>query len=405
MKRLLPAMGILISAFPCLAFENAKVLPKGVRNMQFRFVSSQINEKFNESGDKERLATPLEKEVNRQELEKSKSKEDDLSPSGLNTAIAFLQTKLGDNGSLGQFKANLDINVNVMAPVVAWGITEKWTTAIALPIYSVKSTVDMGFKGNDNFHSFANELRSRGQLQSFNNLKEKLSFQGVQNKLAENGFDQLEDYSHTGLGDIKLVNRVQILNSGKNRAVALAELTLPTGKVDDENKLTDVKTGDGQTDIALGLNYDYSIIDSIYINTFAKYTYQMPSSKNFRMVEEDESVEVPVKGVTFDLGDIVNLGSSVQVEMKNGLTTGVGYNYEWKDSDRYSSLPDSSNLGENTLAYKHMAVVKLGYSTIELFRQKAFPIPLSLDISYNQLLKGKNTLSSNMFQTTLGVFF
>ena len=53
----------------------------------------------------------------------------------------------------------------------------------------------------------------------------------------------------------------------------------------------------------------------------------------------------------------------------------------------------------------HSVLAKVGYDTITLFKEKKFPIPLSVSLVQTFVPKGKNVVANNMTTFDFSMFF
>ena len=77
------------------------------------------------------------------------------------------------------------------------------------------------------------------------------------------------------MGDLKIINKLRVFKNDKNMVTLGGELTLPTGEERTYvNKLVDSAGGDGQTDLALGVNHDFKTLKYLTLSSGLKYTVQ-----------------------------------------------------------------------------------------------------------------------------------
>lgn len=53
----------------------------------------------------------------------------------------------------------------------------------------------------------------------------------------------------------------------------------------------------------------------------------------------------------------------------------------------------------------HAGLAQIGYSTINLYRQKKFPIPLTFKLTHTQVLGGVNVANDDLTAIDMSVFF
>ena len=392
-----------------IGFENAKVMPKGVRNVDVRNVSTYISQKADGGGQLVGIGERLEKDLTFQKAinnEKSIIKRKELQ--------AFLLTEtpeitVGD--SLGTYTADLEASVNVTAPIVAYGYTSKTTLAVAVPIYAASTATKIGFRPNNPVASKFFKLLNQpnvNQPASAMEAADKLNdARGqLQQKLRDNGYAELGTWQNTGLGDMTIAAKHRFFEREHFAAAATGGVVLPTGKTANPDNLTSIPFGDGQTDYFAGLTVDEPIAGNVFLNQYAKYTYQSADHKTIRLQTEEEPIEVPRQNVRYKLGDKVDGGISVQYEPPFGLVCGLGMDVQRKFADRYDAPQEvRSYIEEETDQFIQYAAVMVGYSTVPAFQRGEVKVPASVSAEFHRPLRGKWAPMADMTQVDINLFF
>ncbi|MFW7377990.1 MAG: hypothetical protein ACOH5I_04205 [Oligoflexus sp.] len=414
MKYRLSRYAIMLGiAFPLLAhqelyaFENTKVLPKGVRNVNVRTLYTQSSTKTDRNGDVEPLAEPLwrplrfrnvlsgETGLKRQQLE------------GL-----MLQQGWNEETSLGDFHAQLNAQINVWAPIIAYGITDRITLAVAAPVYNASTDIQGGFTANQGAQNLISALTdpTMNNTQSGIEVAEKLqnAISRLNDKLVDNNFEPLNKWNHTGLGDITVVAKMLVLDGDFLKGATSLGFNAPTGKVDSPDIMTDLPFGEGQWDLFGQLTFDQVLFSGITLNEFVKYTYQAPGERDIRLKTYEETIEVPKEDTRFKLGDKLEAGTSLQFEQSStGLIAGLGMQYFRKYSDRYETdLPlVKQELQRDTAQNAFYWQARIGYTSLPAFQRKEFAVPLIASIEYRQQYESRNSPRTNFTQLDIGIFF
>ena len=87
------------------------------------------------------------------------------------------------------------------------------------------------------------------------------------------------------LGDIKLVAKYNFVNNEKMSATGQFDVTAPTGKDQDVNKIVDVASGDDQTDLGIGVFVDYFVTPEFTVSGTVGYTNQLADTNPERIPE------------------------------------------------------------------------------------------------------------------------
>lgn len=398
----------LLTAHSAFAFENAKVMPKGVRKLSVRSAETSFKEKTDASGEAASVVSPLAKDLTFKQIAKGYS--------GINrTQVeAFLQANnFGDDESVGKFSADFAGNVSVMAPIFAIGVTERLTLGGAIPYYRANTSVKVGFRPNERGQQFLNSLADpySNQVAKAQEAGRKLNdaVGQLNDKLATNGYSALGDWEKKGWGDTTVLAKYSALQSRYLNAAVTGGFVAPTGTGDDPDVLTDIPFGDGQWDLFSGVSLDQPILKYAYINEYFQYTAQLPGKKDVRLKTSEEPIEVPRENVGFNLGDKVEVGTSLNLDSYDGAVVGVGYNYFKKFSDRYR-LSDAQagaqdSLQEETTQTTTEAEFQLGYSGVRAYQRGQIVAPFEVIGSYKKQLRSTNAPVKDLAQLDVTMFF
>ncbi len=394
-------MTSLTVASPSLAFENTKVLPKGVRNVNVRSVSTTISDKTNQSGQAMALSEPLARDLTFHKLLNGKK--------GLErTKLAAFMSAYGFNEGdvLGTFTADMQGRVDVLAGIGSYGISDSLTLAIAVPYYRASTSVKVGFKPGGRGQEFVAALTQSSMNQYENAYKYNDTVGELRKKIADNGYRDLNDWSGEGLGDLTFAAKDLFYKTSRAALAVTGGIVAPTGRVDDPDNLTDLPFGDGQWDTFGQLTADQTLGYGFTLNEYGKYTYQFAGQKSVRMITDDERIEVESERVKFKLGDKWETGTSVAFESYDGISAGLGLVRLAKFGDRYGVSGDSrEELAEGTDQWALYTEARLGYSTIPAFQRKDFKVPFALGLEYRQHQSSKNYPVANLVQVDAAVFF
>lgn len=392
---------------PAQAFENAKVMPKGVSRLNLRLVNTTIREKTDGSGATRPLAKPLSKDLAFRDVLKG---EKETLKREL-TAGFLLSNGIDEASSLGRFDADLAGRVTVYAPIYSIGVTDRFTLAATLPVYDAAMNVDLGFVAGPGSTAFRDTL-----VAGFNNQAEGArdfvsrindAVGRLENKLVENGYARIEPWRETALGDAQILARYALAKNAPVNMAVMAGAVLPTGRVDDPDNLIDIGFGDGQWDGLLQLSADQPAGQTgFFFNQYARYTAQIEDRQAVRLKTADETIEVPKRTVGRDLGDKVNAGFSVQYEGDQGLTSGAGYNFYRKDKDIYRvDGPAKQELQSATFQRSHELEFSVGYSGVPAFRRGQLAVPFECAVTYKHQVASENLPVTHFVQFETGVFF
>ena len=390
------------------SLERTAVLPKGIRSVIVKQMNTTIREKYNGNGKKDPLSKALNKSLSIKDVVKKES--------GKNLALlkSFLALNNFNNSDvLGEFKADMAAKVRVTVPVLSYGLTDNVTLALAFPIFEAFSSVSVDFEtsahadrlvaalaGDHNTNKVGKGIETANKL---NNATASLNA-----KLEENGYKPLGNWTGRGFGDIVAVLKHRFYNHRYLKAATTLGMTIPTGRVSDPDILNDIAFGSGAVSLFGSIISDQFVTPWLYFNQYVKGTVNFPSITSVRLKTEDEGLAVPKRDVDFLSGNKFEAGLSVQVNTSYGLLAGFGNVYERKLEDHYS-IPGNpvskAFLEKGTDSYTNHIVAKLGYSSINAFKQKKVPLPMTATFEYKKQLFSKNAPVKDFFNFEISLFF
>ena len=389
------------------AFPSSRVLPKGVRNLSTKGLFASASERFDGNGNTVALGEALNSTITFQKVMDSKKEAWEKS------AIENVMNYLGKNpdDSFGTATGNVNVVATARIPVFAIGLSDKLTLALAVPVIQSDMKVALGVvQENETLHQeMLAALNASGASSKVAEFTAKLSAP-VAEKLKEYGYDQLQNAQKDELGDIKLVAKYNFVTNEKFSATGQFDVTAPTGKDQDVNKIVDVASGDDQTDLGLGLFVDYFVTPEFTLSGTIGYTNQLADTNPERIPEVSYSRATPDvdNNTNRDLGDMTNLQVSGLWSYK-GFNLGAGYSYQTKTADRYSGNLFSSErydwLEQDTKQKMESVELTAGLDTIYLFKKKAFPAPLKVMVSYTNVLSGENVVKDPLYSLDFNLFF
>jgi len=233
----------------------------------------------------------------------------------------------------------------------------------------------------------------------------------VNQKAIQNGYDPIVGGSSTRIGDIKLVNKVQLFKNKKIAFALKAGITLPTGTPSDPHKVVDVGSGDGQWDYDFGAIVDLTLTPQLTLTGYANYTFQVSDNVTRHLPRATNDTITPDvdEAVYRDLGDIMIGGIIAKLKLFETWTLSTGLAFQRKSADVY--------LGDQFEAYRYEILTLntdqqmqnwqagVSYSTIPLFRKKKFPVPLDAALTYATVLGGINVGSDSIIGFDVALYF
>jgi len=183
----------------------------------------------------------------------------------------------------------------------------------------------------------------------------------------------------------------------------------PTGEVDDPDNLVDYSLGKGAYALLFRLNNDYTGIRNLLLNATVRYDLLIPDKEVQRVPDDvNNPITVNKENVERNLGDVFEFELSGKYEFPKGFDLSLLYKYGFKLKDDISGVKGFAyeSLEEETDWTEHVFIACLSYSTVPLYMDKKFPVPLTSSLSYrNRFAGSNNVLKSQYIALGLQVFF
>lgn len=388
-----------------------KTLPKGVRAAVYRNIqTSDINSTYNKSSSLNPISYRIN--VNSQTI----AGIEDPTVAGIFNYVEQVYPEGFSKLSAGAFKISGSARLNVDAYGLAYGISDKVTFYGALPIY--KADVKMKYKRTkqNNFSEVAdlystetgNDL-AQGFGSIFENTPDLISGSTIQNLITENyGYRELGDWSGQGPGDLELGIMYNFLERDTYGLMVTAGTIAPTGKQDDPDILQDIPFGDGQWDAFVEFGGGYRLQERIFLNSYARYTYQFASQKELRIPGGmDNSLSDSKGSFREKLGNKLLLDVDADYQYSDWINFNAAYIFENIDQATYESSYGEANdwLANNTDSSSHNLRFKAEVTSVSAFMQEKFLLPAQIKFFYQTTLQGVNTPKVDRYEVEFRMFF
>ena len=230
------------------------------------------------------------------------------------------------------------------------------------------------------------------------------------------GFKPFETWEKEGLGDIEAGVKYQFYKNENWRLAAQGGVLFPTGAKDDPDNLVDRNLGGGSYAVQLKSYNDYIGIKNMVFNGSLFYSIPFTQHADKRITADPHEVLVPIsKKVRCQItpGNVIEVETSAKYKF-NDVPVLEGFSLEGLYHYTYASKSEVKDPSGNrvpglegeTDGYEHIYMIKLGYSTIPLFVQKKFPLPLDMSVSFRDKFAGNNsTFKTQYLQATATLYF
>jgi hypothetical protein len=396
----------LFILIPMVCFaDTAEVLPKGIfyfDTIYYHYFT--IIKRYNPDGNTEPLAIDLNTDLN----------------SSVFSDLALLDPLVGGSASIGRSVVDFSLHIKNFEFSLYYGITDKLSFGVMVPYYFLKNSVHASLNSstaNVGKNSFLNSLAplfvpgtvplTTDDVQNLIGKGLDINGDGITDIKGFN-FKRVETWADRGLGDIEITGKYQFFKNSNWRLACVGGVRLPTGQVDDPDNLVDIGFGDGQTDLLFRLHTDYIGIKNLLLNATIRYDLQLPDHELLRVpANVDQPVTANKETVKRNLGDVMEFELMGSYEFTKQFSGGLKYRYTKKFKDDVEDNGrDIISLEDETNPTGQMFFITLGYSTVNMYLEKKFSIPFSVNLAYRNRFAGTNNFNKSQYiSLDLTVFF
>lgn len=321
---------------------------------------------------------------------------------------------LADDLQLGVQKAQVDINFDAKVLGFGYGLNERWTLLLGIPIMRASIAADIDVTGENN----ALMIRNRLGDAAFDELKDGLEKASRINRTTilskindEYRYKDISYWEYSGLGDILLGGRTQWnFNRVKRPNYSLlltAYLSLPTGPKHDPDALAQIPVSRGYT--ALDVTTDHKFKwDLLTLGSEIGGALALPQKSTRRVPVGSEVLITPDRKVEVDwtpgpetwISAYAGVGNTeYQAQYK------LGINEDHPDTFSGPIEGDYSIMGQENSSQEIYHQLNLTLSTVEMFNSKKFFMPFVITLTGHQSLGGRTTLGKRYIELTFMTFF
>jgi hypothetical protein len=386
--------------------ETTKVLPKGIGNPRFIDITTGVDTKFNGLGLSEPLGAPLFKVVTWDQV--MQTQVDDAKR-------ATIQGVIQANGLQGLSPGNTTGSVstfaNVKVPALAYGITDRFTLAVAVPIVNVDVNASTGFNANGVGVAFVNAAADNSPALGAE-ASQKLN-DSVNQKLVWAGMNPIHSFTVSGVGDLQVVGKYLLGDDQVNSYAVKETFIVPTGIQPNPDNALDVPTGDGRFGLATQFIYNRALAYGLTLSAQGSYTAYMPHNPTMRLPSSGDD---PISQDKEELHENFRslLGTSIGLEEKveqYGLLFGTGYSLQYLSKVSYN--PGVMATGDRLVWLEneypsetlHSLLVSAGFSTVDWYKAKKFVYPFEVKLAFAHPFAGRNATTNDLLAAELVLFF
>ena len=390
--------------------EDAQVLPRGVfrASLDGRFYWP-VNKKYNPDGHLEDLAADYNQRVL-----------DSTAFPSLSNVEAYYGMPPG-SANIGTSLVSFQYKFTDLFFSLTYGLTDRVTVGFTLPYYWQKNNVRAKLDtsnatvGKNQTENTLAPLSEEGTVplttqDALDLLGRGLDINGDGSiDIPGYGYEKFATWSERGIGDLEVGARIQYFSTDTWKLAFTGGVRFPTGKLDDPDDLVDLDFGSGAYALLFRFNHDYEVVKNLVLNGTLEYDLVLPEKVTLRIPDDvNQPLTFNRERVRRDIGDIVGLKVSAGYSFWKGFSASVLYHFEgkWEDNVSGNRGYNYRSVEEETDTQSHVYVLGLSYSTLPLFTEKKFPIPLCVTLAYRDRFAGRNNaLDTQYIHLGLQLFF
>ncbi len=352
-------------------------LPKGVANFTYRFVKTEeITGSYSSTGSFK--GYNVNANINADSIRGVSD--------AVDTYLDSLSAEDYNNFSFGTFQGKASSRVTVQGFGTGYGLTDKITFYGFIPYYSavVDLQVERTAKGRSN-------VGGAIQLENLPDVDLRLIQSLFVNYYQ---YQPLGQWKASDFGDAEIGMMTQLMKIKGVGLLTNIGVVAPSGKEDNPDILQDIAFGDGQWDAFLEFGGGADLNETFSIDQWSRATYQFASNEDVRLPESSTFPVTSRKGKSrIKLGNKAQGNVQINMRIFDHWQLNALYSYEYTEKTKYSGqYPESDKiLAQDTEKNSQTARLNLNFSTIGLYTQKRFFLPLDLNVAVQSVFAGKNT--------------
>ena len=332
-----------------------------------------------------------------------------MSPEGAQLVAALNQfgnSHLGDQIHFGTLRIKTIPVIEYRVPVFAYGITDRWSLGLGLPILKYKNDFSMIHEpGNLEFYrsQFSNLSPDLDRALNMNLASEADIL--IQSK----GYQKLESRNQTIIADIQIGSLYRFGEPGQTQVILSQTLTLPTGPKYNPDDLMALNIF-GRTSLDLGAAIQIPIKANWNLTPYTVITLPFSVTQTMR-IPKNEQDSLPdssqKESVSLEPGKALLLGGESEFTLNKSWSTKFALEFSTKDSDQIHGSTNSRYdlLENNTYQNAGRSRILIQWSSVKSFLDKEFAIPLIASLEYSDTLMGTNTERRQITELNTMLFF
>jgi len=327
---------------------------------------------------------------------------------GTTQGQSFLNSALSGI-DLGEMRINVVPTTTVQSPTLMYGLTNKWSLIVNVPFIKMQNQVSWEYVPGSSTATL-NGLSSAANLVGVNIPNSSQFVSLAQSSLAAKGYKPMQSGERSFMGDIYVMNLIDLGKSGRFTFGTMNTISLPTGPSHDPDDLLDAGSFH-HTFVEQEFTTVYSFDRKFKGYLSGSFRYYLPEQTAWRVpaTETDLDPDLSQEGtINRQVGMTTMTEGGLKYRIMSRWNTKAGLAHYTKAADKFNGdIPGSYDLIENTYPYNASSSTsyKLGLTYDPLSNYKPGSVPLMVDLSYEEVIAGTNTPSIKQITLSLSTFF
>ncbi len=387
---------------------STQTIPEGVRSPSVRIGNiSQLSQQYNDSGHLNNSVDLRSVEFNAKKLSVLEPKIEALV--GLFNRMG--RYDLGSQINKGTLKIDSQPVIQYTAPVMAYGVNNRWTLGAGIPVIHYKNDIQLS-KTKSNiaaFQAIASGLGVDELSQGLQQLEDIDLISAFHSELKKKGYHDLESQDQTFLGDLQLASLYRLDDYGMIQSQFRLNVILPTGPKYDPDNLAAFNQF-GYTYIEPQLISAYPIFERLKVAGLLGVRMYVPDQVTIRVPKnEGDLLPDAEQKETLRRQTGLKLTQSLQLSYAVGESWNFFGISEWaqKTADRFEGDQQKRYdlLSRDTDTQTQVLTGGISFSSVDSYQKRKKGIPATVSAQVSDTIAGKNVERQLVQEISATIYF
>ena len=316
----------------------------------------------------------------------------------------FGSQDLGSKINLGTLNVSTSPEISYVAPVMAYGINDRWTIGVGLPVIHYLNHMSLS-ASSSNLAFYRQQFGGMDKA-----LDDALNIDIVaeaEKVLAAKGYKPLTNRDEQFLGDVEVSVLHKLPELGSWHFLHQLTFVLPTGPKDDPSDLEAVDYF-GRAEIENTLVAGYEVLPGLALMPYTGLLVPLPDTVSRRVpLNEDDLLPDAnqLEDVNRWLAPTLTVGGTARLTLFTDWALRTGAEASWKGADRYSGTGRMDLLEANSDTFLTRVLGGIDFSTIDRYRSGRAKFPTKVSAEVSDTVLGRNFNRELITEISAMLFF